>query len=69
MIVDLGRTWSADDSWKESPLSSPAEGSGEGRVARSPDPVYQTDDDRRLAEAAHTPQTACDSCVGVAGHP
>ena len=68
-IVDLGRIWSADDSWKQSPLSGGSEGSGDGRGTRSPEPTYQTKQDRRLAEAAHAPPASCDSCIGVAGHP
>ena len=68
-IVDLGRSWSADDSWKQSPLSSGSDGSSDGRVSRSLEPNYQTEQDRRLAEAAHTPPASCNRCIGVAGHP
>ena len=68
-IVDLGRQWSPDDSWKQSPLSSGSDGSSDGRVSRSPEPIYQTEEDRRLAETAHAPPASCNSCIGVAGHP
>jgi hypothetical protein len=63
-VVDLGRVWSDDRSWKEHPLSSGSSG-GDGRGTRSALPAYQTDEDRRLAEARHAPGGHCGSCVGA----
>ena len=67
-IADLGRVWSDDDSWKARPLSSGSD--GDGRTARRPQPVYQCDADRRLAEAHHSAAALpCVSCIGLDGHP
>ena len=63
-IVDLGHTWSQDESWKENPLSSGSK-SGDSRGSRSPEPVYQTEEDRLLATARHAPPPSCRSCVGI----
>jgi hypothetical protein len=55
-IVDLGCLW-GDDEWRARPLSTGDGGSGrsgergDARGQRHPTPQYQTDDDRRLAEA------------------
>lgn len=38
--------------------------SGDSRMARHPTPQYQTDDDRRAAEARHGADVACAACVG-----
>jgi len=50
-VVDLGRVWSGDPAWKEQPLSSKGAGGGDGRTARTDEPVYQCEEDRVLAEA------------------
>ena len=50
-LVDLERVWSSDASWKKHPLSS--KGSGDdGRGTRTPEPVYQCEEDRALARAS-----------------
>jgi hypothetical protein len=61
--VDLERVWSTDSSWKEHPLSSKGSG-GDGRTARTPEPVYQSEQDRSLAVARHS-AGVCDACVGA----
>ena len=50
-IVDLHRVWSEDDSWKRHPLTS-GKGPGDGRTARTDEPVYQEEEDRVRAEQA-----------------
>jgi hypothetical protein len=62
-IVDLGRVWSSDASWKRHPLSSKGSG-GDGRGARLPEPQYQSEDDRALAEVRHR-GGSCSACVGA----
>ncbi len=62
-IVDLGRSWSDDDSWKDRVMRpSPASGGAAGkasddRVARLDEPQYQSEDDATAADAT------CDTCV------
>lgn len=72
-IVDLGEVW-GDDGWRVNPLGGGSSGrrakgeaggsGGDSRVARDPNPQYQTEEDRRLAEARHGPEVACRACVG-----
>jgi hypothetical protein len=62
--IDLHHIWSNDDSWKRHPLTS-GKGAGDGRTARSDEPVYQEEEDRVMAAQS---AGACRSCVGVAGH-
>jgi hypothetical protein len=61
-VVDLERVWSSDATWKQHPLSS--KGGGDGRTARTPEPVYQSEQDRALATARHR-AGACNACVGA----
>lgn len=50
-IVELGRRWSADESWRAKAASD----SGDDlRQPRDLTPRYQTEEDRRLAEAVPT---------------
>jgi D-proline reductase (dithiol) PrdB len=69
-IVDLGVRW-VDDDWKAAPLSwrrtTRARRPGQGddtRSPRHPEPQYQSDDDRRLAEA-RSYQEQCLVCIGL----
>jgi hypothetical protein len=62
-VVDLERVWSSDASWKKHPLSSKVPG-GDGRTARTPEPVYQSEGDRALAIGRHR-AGVCDACVGA----
>ena len=60
-IVDLGRTWSEDDSWKDRVMRPSSRDDGNGRasddrVARRDTPQYQSQDD---AAAAVAP---CETC-------
>jgi hypothetical protein len=69
-IVDLGVRW-VDDDWKAAPLSwrrttrarRPRQGD-DTRSPRHPEPQYQSDDDRRLAEA-RSYQEQCLVCIGL----
>jgi D-proline reductase (dithiol) PrdB len=69
-IVDLGVRW-VDDDWKAAPLSwrrAPrARRAGQGddtRSPRRPEPQYQDDEDRALAQArSHEEQ--CLVCIGL----
>jgi hypothetical protein len=63
-VVDLGRVWSGDRSWKEHPLSS-GSSRGDGRSARSELPAYQTEEDRSLSEKRHAAGAHCGACVGA----
>lgn len=63
-IVDLGRSWSDDESWKLHPLSAGST-PDDSRGVRSAEPVYQTEDDRLLATERHRPPPACTSCIGI----
>lgn len=66
-IVDLGVTW-GDDAWRADPMRTKVRngsgGTGDSRTERHDTPQYQTDDDRRLAEARHGSEVACRACVG-----
>ena len=66
-MVDLGRVWSSDETidraWRSHPLSSKGSG-GDGRGTRTPEPVYQSEQDRALADARHRDGT-CGACVGA----
>lgn len=71
-IVDLAYRY-VDDDWKAHPLGwsrarqdahSTAEPAGDTRTARSLEPKYQTDADRRAAEAVGWDQQ-CEVCVGL----
>ncbi|MEE2778512.1 MAG: hypothetical protein VYE73_17310 [Acidobacteriota bacterium] len=63
-IVDLERSWDRDPGWRTSPLSA-GTASDDGRAPRSLVPVYQTDEDRQLAESTHGPGRVCETCVGA----
>lgn len=63
-MADLGRVWSPDNNWRQSPLSTDAPGT-DGRTPRSTEPVYQTAQDRLLAESNHDESKTCSSCVGI----
>jgi hypothetical protein len=67
-VVELGRVWSSDQTvdltWRSHPLSSKGSG-GDGRGTRTPEPVYQSEQDRALAEARHRDGAACGACVGA----
>lgn len=63
-IADLERVWSEDDTWRRHPLTS-GNAAGDGRTARTEEPVYQQEEDRVMAVQS---AGACRSCVGVAGH-
>jgi hypothetical protein len=60
-VVDLGRVWSNDETidraWRSHPLSSQGSG-GDGRGTRTPEPVYQSDQDRVLALRAATTRSS-----------
>jgi D-proline reductase (dithiol) PrdB len=69
-IVDLGVRW-ADDDWKAAPLSwrrSPRAHrpgrSDDTRAPRLPEPQYQCDEDRALAQA-RTYDEQCMVCIGL----
>jgi D-proline reductase (dithiol) PrdB len=69
-IVDLGVRW-IDDEWKAAPLSwrrsSRADRgarSNDTRSARDPEPQYQCDEDRALAQA-RSYQEQCQVCIGL----
>lgn len=67
-IVDLGCAW-GDDAWRANPLlagsgGGSGGGSGDARGERHDTPQYQSDDDRRRAEArvgVDAANRACDS--------
>jgi hypothetical protein len=61
-IADLGRHWGSDD-WRRQPLSGG--GRGDGRQARSPEPIYQLEADRELALRQHGGPDPCRLCVGA----
>jgi hypothetical protein len=67
-IIDLGRTWSPDDAWKDRvmrPGGSPGDGDGgDSRSERRREPVWQHDEDRLAAEARHA-SGPCGECVGA----
>jgi hypothetical protein len=52
-VVDLERVWThdaaIDAAWRRHPLSSKGSG-GDGRGTRTPEPAFQCDEDRELAE-------------------
>lgn len=62
-IVDLGRRW-GEERWKRHPLSSGRSGR-DGRRARTPEPVYQNEEDRELAILGHGDGDSCADCVGA----
>lgn len=64
-----------DDEWKTNPLGwsrkrqdagRSGSSSGDSRTGRSDEPVYQSDDDRRAAEAVDW-DDQCLECIGLAG--
>jgi len=68
-IVDLGRTWSDDDAWKDRVLrpggaSGGGDATGDERSERRREPMWQNDDDRVAAEARHE-AGPCGECVGA----
>jgi len=67
-IKSLGLRWSADESWRENPMSRSKPGSeatkDDSRTARLDTPQYQYPADRKEAERLHE-AGACGSCVGA----
>ena len=65
-IVPLPFVWSEDDSWKDRAMRPVAAGDAaalpDERVARHPSPQYQSERDRRLAEA-ELAAGGCATCV------
>lgn len=69
-IVDLPLEWDEDHAWKDGVLRPTGAGgatgspTGDQRAARTREPVWQHDDDRLAAEAAHR-DGPCGSCIGT----
>lgn len=57
-ILESPFRWSEDDDWKDSVMRPRQGGEGDGhrddRSERSPEPQYQTPEDRRLAEGVES---------------
>lgn len=66
-IETLPFEWAGDDSWKDSVMRPDPSGSwGDDRVERWPEPQYQCDRDRELADRALA-EDGCPSCVFLEG--
>ena len=62
-IRRLPYRWAGDDAWKDTVMRpDPGGSSGDNRIERHPDPQYQCEADRVLAQAAFE-REGCPSCV------
>ena len=67
-IVELGFPWSDSEAWKADVVKSysvSGDGSGDNRSERNPEPQYQCEQDRVVAER----QLPCETCVFLEAAP